>query len=118
MSAVILTLISLAVITWIGIWSYRRTRTPRDFFIAGQKVGLLATALATMAAAFSGFVFLGGPGLTYRMGTAALAIVLPVGFTAGLLCWSLARRLRLSDWLANTEFTGCQRGVYCANKHA
>ena len=90
-----LTLVSLAVITWIGVWSYRRTRTTRDFFIAGQNVGLLATGLATMAAAFSGFVFLGGPGLTYRLGTASLAIVLPVGFTAGLLCWSLARRLRL-----------------------
>ena len=95
MSAAILTLLFLAAMMSIGFWSYRRTRTPRDFFIAGQNVGLLATALATMAAAFSGFVFLGGPGLTYRLGIASLAIVLPVGFTAGLLCWTLARRLRL-----------------------
>lgn len=90
-----LTLASLVVTLGIGFWSYRRTRSTRDFFIAGQSVGLLATGLATMAAAFSGFVFLGGPGLTYRLGTASLAIVLPVGFTAGLLCWSVARRLRL-----------------------
>ena len=91
----ILVLASLAAIAWIGLWSFRRTRTTKDFFIAGQRVGLLATALATMAAAFSGFVFLGGPGLTYRLGIASLAIVLPVGFTAGLLCWLLAKRLRL-----------------------
>jgi len=91
----LLTVASLAVVTAIGFWSFRRTRTPRDFFIAGQGVGLWATAMATMAAAFSGFVFLGGPGLTYQMGVGSLAIVLPVGFTAGLLCWSVARRLRL-----------------------
>lgn len=86
---------SLIVVFWIGLWSYRRTRTCRDFYIAGQGVGLMPTALATMAAAFSGFVFLGGPGLTYRMGVVSLAIVLPVGFTAGLLCWTVAKRLRL-----------------------
>lgn len=95
MSGLVVTLVSLVVITVIGLWSYRRAHTPRDYFVAGQNVGLLPTALATMAAAFSGFVFLGGPGLTYRLGTASLAIVLPVGFTAGLLCWTLARRLRL-----------------------
>lgn len=95
MSRMLLPLISLLAVAAVGLWSYRRTRTTRDFFVAGQRVGLLATALATMATAFSGFVFLGGPGLTYRMGMASLAIVLPIGFTAGLLCWSLARRLRL-----------------------
>ena len=88
-------LASLALVTAIGIWSWRRTRSARDFFIAGQGVGLWATAMATMSAAFSGFVFLGGPGLTYRMGIGSLFIVLPVGFTAGLICWTLAKRLRL-----------------------
>jgi SSS family transporter len=88
-------LVSLVVVVAIGFWSLRRTRSHRDFFVAGQRVGLWATGLGTMAAAFSGFVFLGGPGLAYRMGIASLAIVLPVSFTAGLLCWSLARRLRL-----------------------
>jgi Na+/proline symporter len=78
----------------IGVWSYRRTRTERDFFIAGQKIGIWITGLATMSAAFSGFVFLGGPGLTYRIGIASLFIVLPLGYTGGLLCWVLGRRLR------------------------
>ncbi len=85
----------LLLVIGIGLWSYRRTKSNRDFFLAGQRVGLLATGLATMAAAFSGFVFLGGPGLTYSLGLSSLAIVLPVGFTAGLLCWTLAKRLRL-----------------------
>jgi Na+/proline symporter len=87
--------LSLALVLAVGLVSARRTRDTRDFFIAGQRLGLLVTGLATMASAFSGFVFLGGPGLTYRIGAASLMICAPVGFTAGLLCWTVARPLRL-----------------------
>lgn len=85
----------LAAVLLIGAWALRRTKTAKDFFIAGQGIGLLVTALATMSAAFSGFLFIGGPGLSYRLGMAALFISFPVGFTAGLLCWTVAKRLRL-----------------------
>ncbi len=85
----------LALVVLIGLWAARRTRSAKDFFIAGQKIGLVITAFATMSAAFSGFVFIGGPGLTYRAGLASLFICIPVSFTAGLLCWVLAKRLRL-----------------------
>ena len=85
----------LLLVLAVGAWAARRTRSARDFFIAGQGIGLLVTALATMSAAFSGFVFIGGPGLTYRMGLASLFICIPVSFTAGLLCWVVAKRLRL-----------------------
>lgn len=85
----------LVVIVGIGVWSARRTRSARDFFIAGQSLGLWVTALAAMSAAFSGFVFLGGPGLTYRIGVSSLFINAPLGFTAALLCVVLAKRLRL-----------------------
>ncbi|HBL27032.1 MAG TPA: sodium:solute symporter, partial [Acidobacteria bacterium] len=79
----------------IGAWATRRTRTPRDFWVAGEGMGVLVAGLVTMAAAFSGFVFLGGPGLTYRMGLTSLFINLSIGFTSGLLGWSVAQRLRL-----------------------
>ncbi|HSR49278.1 MAG TPA: hypothetical protein VLV83_00535 [Acidobacteriota bacterium] len=85
----------LAVVFAIGLWAARRTRDARDFFIAGQRIGLLVTALATMTASYSGFVFLGGPGLTYRLGTASFFICVSVSFTAALLCWTVAKRLRL-----------------------
>ncbi len=85
---------SLALMAALGLWAAGRTRTASDFFIAGQRLGLWVTGLGTMSAAFSGFVFLGGPGLTYRIGVASLFIVLPVGFTAGLLCWVVAGPLR------------------------
>jgi Na+/proline symporter len=84
----------VAVVLAIGVWSARRTRSERDFFIAGQGIGLVVTALATMAAAFSGFALVGGPGLAYRIGLSSLWIVLPVSFTGGLLCWVVGRRLR------------------------
>ncbi len=77
----------------IGAWAARRTRSAGDFFIAGQRLGLVVTALATME--FSGFVFLGGAGLTYRIGVASMWIIAPVAFTAALLCWTVGKRLRL-----------------------
>ncbi|MCG8462119.1 MAG: hypothetical protein MI919_38030 [Holophagales bacterium] len=85
----------LAVVAGIGVWALVRTRSAKDFFIAGQGIGLLVTAMATMSAAFSGFVFLGGPGLTYRIGLASLFICLPVSFTAAMLGFTVAKRLRL-----------------------
>ncbi len=87
--------IYLTVVVAIGVWAARRTHNARDFFIAGQGIGLLVTSLATMSAAFSGFLFIGGPGLTYRLGMASFFIAFPVSFTAGLLCWTVAKRLRL-----------------------
>ena len=85
----------LLLVVAIGLWAARRTRTAKDFFIAGQGIGLMTTALATMSAAFSGFLFIGGPGLTYRLGMASFFICFPVSITAGLLCWTVAKRLRL-----------------------
>lgn len=92
---VVVALVYLAATLAIGFWATRRTRTPRDFWIAGQGVGVFVAGLVTMAAAFSGFVFLGGPGLTYRIGLTSLFINLSIGFTSGLLGWSVAKRLRL-----------------------
>lgn len=85
----------LVLMLVIGIWAARRTRSPRDFFIAGQRLGVWVTAFATMSAAFSGFVFLGGPGLTYKIGLSSLLINASIGYTAALLCWTVGKKLRL-----------------------
>ncbi len=92
-------IVYLVLVVLIGIWAARRTSSARDFFIAGQKVGWIVTAFATMSAAFSGFVFMGGPGLMYRVGVASLFICIPVGFTSGMLCWVVGKRLRLLSGL-------------------
>ena len=83
-----------ALVLAIGAWSARRTRSARDFFIAGQGIGLLVAGLATMSAAFSSFVFLGGPGLAYRLGVGSLWIAAGIGSTAPLgYCGADARRV-------------------------
>lgn len=78
----------------IGLWSFRRTRNARDFFLAGGKVGFIPMVLATMSSIMSGFVFVGGPGLFYSVGLGSLWITIPSAFTGALMCWLLARPLR------------------------
>ena len=92
---VVAAVLYLLAVTAIGVWSLRRTRNAQDFWIAGKGLGVVVTGIATMAAAFSGFVFVGGPGLTYRIGLSSLFINVSIGFTAGLLGWTVAKRLRL-----------------------
>ena len=78
----------------IGAWATRRTRTARDFFAAGEGVGLVALSIAAMAATLSGFAFIGGPGLVYALGTSAVYLVLPASLTNTMGAWVLARRMR------------------------
>ncbi len=79
----------------IGVWATRRTRTARDFFVAGEGIGLWALALSAMAATLSGFAFIGGPGLVYASGVGAVFLVLPAAITNTMGAWVLAKRMRL-----------------------
>lgn len=83
----------LAACAGIGWWATRRTRSAADFYAAGRALGPWTTAIAAMAATLSGFAFIGGPGLVYRLGLGAVYIVLPAGLTATLGAWVLGRRL-------------------------
>ncbi len=103
----------LVVTAGIAVWAWRRTRTTRDYFLAGRRLGLWVTAAATMSTAFSGFVFLGGPGLAYRLGIASLWIVVPLGFTAALLCTIAGRRLHgLADASGALTLPGALRAHF------
>jgi Na+/proline symporter len=84
-----------AIVLIIGAWATRRTRTARDFFVAGEGIGLWALAISAMAATLSGFAFIGGPGLVYSLGIGAVFLVLPATLTNSLTAWALARRMRL-----------------------
>lgn len=79
----------------IGVWAARRTRTARDFFVAGDGIGIWALGIAAMAATLSGFAFIGGPGLLYSLGTGAMFIILPASITSSLVAWVLAKRMRV-----------------------
>jgi Na+/proline symporter len=84
-----------AIVTAIGVWATRRTRTAKDFFVAGQGIGLIALTLSAMSATLSGFAFIGGPGLVYTLGLGAMFIILPASITASMGAWVLAKRMRL-----------------------
>jgi Na+/proline symporter len=92
---VIIALLYFAIVAAIGVWATRRTRTARDFFVAGRGIGLFAMTMAAMAASLSGFAFIGGPGLVYTLGLGAVFIVLPASLTNTMGAWVLAKRMRL-----------------------
>ncbi|MBA2239291.1 MAG: hypothetical protein H0W24_11410 [Lysobacter sp.] len=88
-------LLYFAVVAAISVWAARRTRTARDFFVAGHGIGLAALTVASVSTSVSGFAFIGGPGLLYTVGLGALFLVLPASVTNVLGAWVLAKRMRL-----------------------
>jgi Na+/proline symporter len=84
-----------AVVAAISVWASRRTRTAKDFFVAGHGIGLVALTVASVSTSVSGFAFIGGPGLIYSIGLGAMYIVLPASVTNVMGAWVLAKRMRL-----------------------
>ncbi|HEX6751575.1 MAG TPA: hypothetical protein VF092_30055 [Longimicrobium sp.] len=84
-----------AVVVLISVWATRRTKTASDFFVAGHGIGLVALTVASVSTSVSGFAFIGGPGLIYTIGLAAMYIVLPASVTNVMGAWVLAKRMRL-----------------------
>jgi len=79
----------------VGLWALRRTRSSRDFFVAGRDLGVWVTGIAIFSSTLSGFGFVGGPGLVYRMGMTSVWIVLS-SVTGYVLAFALlGKRLRL-----------------------
>ncbi len=83
------------VVSLIGVWATRRTKSASDFFVAGQGIGIVTLAVAAMASTLSGFAFIGGPGLVYSVGTGAVFLVLAASITNTMGAWVLAKRMRL-----------------------
>jgi SSS family transporter len=79
----------------VGLWALSRTRSTRDFFMAGRDLGIMVTGLAVFSSTLSGFGFVGGPGLVYRMGMSSLWMVIcsSIGFCISF--YLLGKRLRL-----------------------
>jgi Na+/proline symporter len=85
----------MAICFGVGIWAMRRTKSTRDFFMAGRSLGFIVTALAVFSANMSGFGFVGGPGLVYKMGMSSIWICLtaPLGFAMAFFL--VGKRIRL-----------------------
>ncbi len=61
----------------IGAWAASKTKSSRDFFIAGKSVGPVLLAFAAFSTMMSGFGFIGGPGLVYKFGVSSFWICCP-----------------------------------------
>lgn len=85
----------------VGLWAMRKTRSSKDFFMAGRELGILVTSIAIFSSAMSGFGFVGGPGLVYRMGISSLWIVISstIGYT---LCFFLLGT-KLREWAVKRD---------------
>jgi Na+/proline symporter len=73
LAAKIIWLFVFVVLYWAycifwGIRGARMARTASDYFIAGRKLSLWVFVLAATATSFSGWTFMGHPGLVYRDG--------------------------------------------------
>ena len=79
----------------IGIWALRRTKSTHDFFMAGRDLGIMVTAFAVFSSTMSGFGFVGGPGLVYRMGMSSVWMIACVIMGFNLAFFLLGKRLRL-----------------------
>lgn len=79
----------------VGIWAIRKTRSTRDFFMAGRDLGIMLTAFAVFSSTLSGFGFVGGPGLVYRMGMSSVWMVVCAGMGYIISFALLGKRIRL-----------------------
>ncbi|NND31807.1 MAG: sodium/proline symporter [Saprospiraceae bacterium] len=85
----------------IGIWALRRTKSTQDFFMAGRDLGIMVTAFAVFSSTMSGFGFVGGPGLVYRMGMSSVWMIGCVIMGFNLAFFLLGKRLRLLSELGD-----------------
>ncbi|EKN71535.1 osmoregulated proline transporter Sodium/proline symporter [Neobacillus bataviensis LMG 21833] len=109
MSNVSLQLVSIgvyiAMMLFIGWYSYRKTSNLTDYMLGGRSLGPAVTALSAGAADMSGWLLMGLPGGIYVTGLADAWIA--IGLTIGAyLNWLLvAPRLRSYTQVANDSIT-------------
>ncbi len=85
----------MLVCVGVGVWALRRTRSTHDFFMAGRNLGVMLTAFAVFSSTMSGFGFVGGPGLVYRMGMSSVWMVVCSGLGFMVSFALLGKRIRL-----------------------
>jgi len=73
LSAKVIWLFAFVALYWAyciywGVKSARMAKTASDYFIAGRQISLWVFVLAATATSFSGWTFMGHPGLVYRDG--------------------------------------------------
>ncbi len=96
MESIIMLVVFFALMTVIGIWGMRKTKTLGDFFLGGRTMGPWISAIAYGTSYFSAVVFIGFAGTQgWGFGFNALWIALGNAVIGALAAWLiLARRTR------------------------
>ncbi len=84
----------LAVLLFIGIITYRLTKTLDDFILAGRKLGTWVVAISAKASDLSGWLILGVPGKGYNLGIGAMWAGIAVMVGTFFNWAALSKRLR------------------------
>ena len=92
----------MAMCVGMGIWALKRTKSTRDFFMAGRNLGFLVTGVALFSSMMSGFGFVGGPGLVYLMGMSSVWMIITVATGWAVGDFLVAKRLRIFAGLFDT----------------
>jgi len=85
----------LLIVLAIGYWATKKTKSSKDFFIAGKQIGPIALALAAFSATLSGWLFVGAPGLVYTIGTGAMWFTMSTAVAYTILWAVTGKRMRL-----------------------
>jgi len=91
----------MALCIAIGLWAIRKTKSSSDFFMAGRHLGVMLTAFAVFSSTLSGFGFVGGPGLVYKMGMSSIWMVVCSAMGYVLSFTLLSKKIRLIGELRN-----------------
>jgi len=94
--SIVFLVIFLALMTGIGVWGMRKTKTLGDFFLGGRTLGPWMSAAAYGTTYFSAAIFIGFAGTQgWQFGLTAMWIALGNAFIgAGAAWFVLARRTR------------------------
>lgn len=79
----------------VGLWAMKRTKSTQDFFMAGRHLGVIVAGVAVFSSTMSGFGFVGGPGLVYKMGASSFWMVVAMSMGMCITFFLLGKRLRL-----------------------
>lgn len=85
----------MAMCIGVGLWAMKRTKSTHDFFMAGRHLGIIVAGVAVFSSTMSGFGFVGGPGLVYKMGASSFWMVVAMSMGMCITFFLLGKRLRL-----------------------
>lgn len=85
----------MAMCVAVGLWAMRRTKSSQDFFMAGRHLGVIVASVAVFSSTMSGWGFVGGPGLVYKMGVTSFWMIVATSIGISISFFLLGKRLRM-----------------------